>query len=136
VKLSIDLDKLARLQTASDMRLYRLRGLQGQILDASRNAAVEFERAIRGAHAVFQTTDAIETVIATLTAEFEGMRSNGGFTPLALSAAAARIEAARRCAVHRARVASLVAERDRLEPTYHAQGSLLRKLNTFAEVRE
>lgn len=136
MRTDIDIDKLARLQTAADMRLFRLRGLEERIREAMQSAAEELARAQRDAAEVFAPLAPIESVIASLTAELARMNTNGGFHVSALADARARIEAARRCATHRARVTALTAERDRLQLTYHAQGRLMRALNTYAEVQQ
>jgi hypothetical protein len=136
MKTGIDLDKLARLQMAADMRLFRLRGLSERIIEESRNAAAELVDATRGARDAFSTADPIEKVLASLTAELTAMRTSGAFNAMAHSAAGARIEAAKRCAGHRARVAAMISERARLEPLHHGQTRLLRNLNTFAGVQQ
>jgi hypothetical protein len=136
MKSGIDLDKLARLQMASDMRGFRLRGLSEQIQEARLSAAAELATATRGAAEVFSPTDSIEKVLASLTSELTEMRRAGDYTSFSLSTANERIEAAKRCARHRARMAAMIGERAKLELVQQEQGKLLRNLNVFAGVAQ
>jgi hypothetical protein len=135
MKTGIDVEKLSRLQTASEMRLFRLRHLSDQIAKESGLAAAELADAKRGVgNEVLHRGNSVEEVIASLSAALEAMRKAGDYRSEYLSAATARLEAAKRSAAHRARMAALMAERGRLEPVHHEQGRLLYNLNVFAGV--